>query len=217
MAFSCQSNEFTEIHTIFGNLADVNSIRCIQERVERVLNQASLKEPTPDRKRTIFDKRRVPNCELTTYVNRIVKYMELGVVHVVYAAYYLDKYLERCNVSMCCSNVHRLTAATFLTTVKFLEDEVTTNRYYATVFGLSLEETNAIERVFIHGLGWLLWTPEARVLGYLVWENSTFTVCPPWHGKIQDVHVDDVRGKDDTELQIYRQYLNSDPTVNTSV
>lgn len=96
--------------------------------------------------------------------------MELDYYHPAYAAYYLDKVVSAQAIRLCCSNVHRLTAAAFLVTTKFVDDDTYSNEFYAQVFGLTLEDTNTVEKTFLQNLEYSLWDDGVQNLSHFLTE-----------------------------------------------
>lgn len=141
--------------------------------LEELLHGASSLPPTSKSARTVFDGDRVPDLELGLYLDRLRKYMVLEDYHSVFAYYYLQKILTTLTITLCSSNVHRLTAAAFLISAKFLDDAVYSNNFYARVFGFTLPETNIIETTFLQEIQYDLWDQGAKNLS----DSLAYPLC----------------------------------------
>jgi len=81
----------------------------------------------------------------------------------VTAIAYIDRFLASnpSGIELALCNVHRLFAVSFVVAAKFVSDLYNSNKYYARVAGVSLEELNSLERAFLSDLGYNLFlTPE---------------------------------------------------------
>lgn len=106
---------------------------------------------------------RTPALSLTHYVERFVNFTAAPREVFVAAIAYIDRFLAtnpaRVELALC--NVHRLFAVAFVVAAKFASDLYNSNKYYARVAGVSLEELNVLERAFLADLGYSLnVTPE---------------------------------------------------------
>lgn len=68
---------------------------------------------------------------------------------------YLDRVQERCKALLASDmNCHRLVFTCLVLAVKYLEDEVHSNGYYARVGGLTIDEMNSLELKLLKVLDW---------------------------------------------------------------
>lgn len=106
---------------------------------------------------------RTPALSLTHYVERFVNFTAAPREVFVTAIAYIDRFLATNpgGVELALCNVHRLFAVAFVVASKFASDLYNSNKYYARVAGVSLEELNVLERSFLADLGYTLnVTPE---------------------------------------------------------
>ena len=106
---------------------------------------------------------RTPALSLTHYVERFVNFTAAPREVFVTAIAYIDRFLATnpAGVGLALCNVHRLFAVAFVVAAKFASDLYNSNKYYARVAGVSLEELNVLERAFLADLGYTLnVTPE---------------------------------------------------------
>jgi len=105
----------------------------------------------------------VPSLSLTRYVERFINFTTAPREVFVSAIAYIDRFLATnpAGVELALCNVHRLFAASFVVAAKFASDLYNSNKYYARVAGVSLEELNMLERSFLNDLSYSLnLTPE---------------------------------------------------------
>lgn len=164
---------FGSAPTTSGDRASTDRTQSHLYQLGLTLETAALLPPTSERYSTVFDSANVPNLPLGAYLNRLVKYMVLEDYHAGYASYYLDRVLIKQAIRLCSSNVHRLAAAAFLITVKFIDDDTYSNDFYAQVFGLNLVETNTVERNFLRSLEYDLWDTGAQNINHFLSPQRT--------------------------------------------
>jgi len=91
------------------------------------------------------------------YVDRLVTYCNCSTSAFVVALAYLDKVQVKCRaLSLTQQNCHRLLSTALLLAIKFLDDEVCKQDFYAQVFGLNTEELNQLELTMLKLLDWNL-------------------------------------------------------------
>ena len=115
--------------------------------------------------RSVYDctECRVPSLSLTSYVERFTNFTTAPREVFVTAIAYIDRFLATNprGIELALCNVHRLFAVAFVVAAKFVSDLYNSNKYYARVAGVSLEELNSLERAFLGDLGYNLYlTPE---------------------------------------------------------
>jgi len=106
---------------------------------------------------------RVPSLSLTRYVERFINFTTAPREVFVTAIAFIDRFLATnpAGIELALCNVHRLFAASFVVAAKFVSDLYNSNKYYARVAGVSLDELNALERAFLNDLSYSLnLTPE---------------------------------------------------------
>jgi hypothetical protein len=92
----------------------------------------------------------MPDTSVYDYIYRCVKYFKCGYACHVYAIIYIDKLLEyNSNLFICNYNYHKIYGIALLCACKFMEDEICTNKYYSKVLGLSIDEINIFEKLFL--------------------------------------------------------------------
>jgi len=106
---------------------------------------------------------RIPSLSLTSYVERFTNFTTAPREVFVTAIAYIDRFLASNprGIELALCNVHRIFAVSFVVASKFVSDLYNSNKYYARVAGVSLEELNTLERAFLNDLGYNLFlTPE---------------------------------------------------------
>lgn len=94
---------------------------------------------------------------LDFYMRRLVQYVHASHAAFVTMFVYMDRVQEACRMLVASEmNCHRLVFTCLVLAVKYLEDEVHSNVYYAKVGGLTPEEMNALEIKLLEVLDWNL-------------------------------------------------------------
>lgn len=104
--------------------------------------------------------------ELDFYIRRLVQYSNCSTAAFVIMLVYLDRVQERCKDLLVTEmNCHRLLCTALVLAIKYLDDEVFSNGYYARVGGVTCDEMNALELKMLSVLGWnLSVTPQTYAL-----------------------------------------------------
>ena len=91
----------------------------------------------------------VPDMPLKDYLDRCAKYFRCSPSCLIVSIIYIDRMIESTHqgqkLFLHSFNVHRLFVTALTLACKHLEDKVYTNKYYAHVGGLSLQELNQFE------------------------------------------------------------------------
>lgn len=105
-------------------------------------------------KGSIFDcpARKAPSVSLSRYIERFATYTPATKEVFLSALIYIDRHSALTNVALTRNNVHRLFAASFVVASKFISDLYYSNKFYAKVAGLPLDELNNLERSFLADL-----------------------------------------------------------------
>lgn len=92
------------------------------------------------------------------YIERLVTYCECSSSAFIFALIYIDQFQSKDRfLSINKQNFHRLFSTVLLLAIKFLDDEVCLNSYYADVFGFdSVDELNELELTALKLLDWNL-------------------------------------------------------------
>eukprot|EP00177_Eucheuma_denticulatum_P008451 GFKZ01015367.1.p1 GENE.GFKZ01015367.1~~GFKZ01015367.1.p1 ORF type:complete len:335 (+),score=65.08 GFKZ01015367.1:958-1962(+) len=104
---------------------------------------------------------------LEFYMRRLVQYVHASHAAFVTMFVYLDRVQKACRALVASEmNCHRLVFTCLVLAVKYLEDEVHSNVYYAKVGGLTAEEMNALEVKLLEVLDWNLSVSPEVYAGY---------------------------------------------------
>jgi hypothetical protein len=92
---------------------------------------------------------------LEFYVQRLVQYTNCSTSAFVVAMIYLDRLQQHApGLRLSFMNCHRLLIVALVLAIKYLDDEIYSNAYYARVGGLSISEMNRLEASMLELLRW---------------------------------------------------------------
>ena len=95
--------------------------------------------------------------ELDFYLRRLVQYSNCSTSAFIVMLIYLDKIQENCPQLLVTEmNCHRLICTSLVLAIKYLDDEVFSNTYYARVGGVTADEMNQLEVALLNILDWNL-------------------------------------------------------------
>ena len=99
----------------------------------------------------IFNSTKPPRISIYDFFDRIIKYCKIDVATFVSMMIYIDKARE-C-IQFTNFNIHKIILGSLICSIKYCNDEIYPNTYYARVGGIDLEEMNVIEITFCALLG----------------------------------------------------------------
>ncbi|KAL3837852.1 hypothetical protein ACJIZ3_022443 [Penstemon smallii] len=135
----------------------MNVIRFLSSLLQRIAETNDVYPCYETQKITIFHGQTRPTISIQCYLERIFKYANCSPSCFIVAYIYLDRFTQKQPLlPMNSFNVHRLLIASFLVSVKFMDDIYYNNAYYAKVGGISTAEMNLLEVDFLFGLGFQL-------------------------------------------------------------
>jgi len=107
-------------------------------------------------KKSSFFSPRIPSISLKNYINLYLsRFFYCSNECYVLALVYINRITKaEPTMAVCSLNVHRLVFFALLLATKFHDDERYSNRYYAKVGGLAIEEVNFLELEFFKMLDW---------------------------------------------------------------
>ena len=100
-------------------------------------------------KKLIFSSLKYPKIPLSNYIKRIKKYTEMDESTFIIALIYIDRICEISNLILTPFNIHRLICTSVLIAIKYNEDIIYENSFYADVFGIDSEELILLELQFL--------------------------------------------------------------------
>jgi Cyclin len=110
-----------------------------------------------------FEGKQLPTISIHDYVDRLIRYVDAWAgekPHLastgISAALIAVEYLDRLNVGISFGSIHRLYMCAVLVAVKFTEDFTISNRFWAKVGGIDLQDMNKLELAFCTLLEWKL-------------------------------------------------------------
>jgi hypothetical protein len=108
-----------------------------------------------------FEGKNLPSISLSEYVDRLIRYVDAwagespSITSVgIRCALMAVEYIDRLEVPISSRSIHRLMMCAVLVAVKFTEDFAISNRFWAKVGGIDLEEMNRMEFAFCKLLNW---------------------------------------------------------------
>ncbi|EGC32734.1 hypothetical protein DICPUDRAFT_37885, partial [Dictyostelium purpureum] len=87
-----------------------------------------------------------PSISISDYVKRLVQYLGCSKSCFIIALIYLDRIVKEKQVHINSYNIHRLYFSSILVSIKFYDDYFYPLEIYSRVGGVSIQETNKMER-----------------------------------------------------------------------
>ncbi len=94
---------------------------------------------------------RAPRISIKDFIERILTFSKIDKATFIILMVYLDRAKDQLDFSHL--NIHRLILGSLLAAIKYCNDDLYPNTYYARIGGISLEEMNMIEITFCALLG----------------------------------------------------------------
>ena len=100
-------------------------------------------------RKLIFSSLKYSKISLSQYIKRIKKYTEMGESTFIIALIYIDRICELSNIILTPFNIHRLICTSVIIAIKYNEDIIYENSFYADIFGIDSEELILLELKFL--------------------------------------------------------------------
>ncbi|CAK64669.1 unnamed protein product (macronuclear) [Paramecium tetraurelia] len=114
-----------------------------------------------DIKDSLFHSQKVPSITLENYMSRIVRYTKCSEECLVIAFIYLSRIQElNQELQLNRQSAHRLLFIAIVLAIKYQDDDIFKNDYYAKVGGITMWELNDMEEVFLELLDYKLFVQQ---------------------------------------------------------
>ena len=134
-------------------------IKTISLILERLIRNNSSKNDCSNNLTEVFNNEEVPEISLYNYLMRIKKYTKCEENTLILSLIYLDKIcLKKINLSI--NNIYKFLFTSILLAIKFNEDRIYKNNYYAYILGISPIELNLMEKNFLKLLEYQLFVKD---------------------------------------------------------
>jgi hypothetical protein len=97
----------------------------------------------------IFRHSQDPEISLFDYLSRIYKYSFINDSTLIISLIYIDRICKNKGFKLTKNNIHRVLFISILTSIKFNEDKIYPNSFYAKIAGISVKELNKLESAFL--------------------------------------------------------------------
>jgi len=104
-----------------------------------------------------------PKISVLSFLGRIVKYTKAEESTLILALIYIDRICESSDVRLNLHLLHRLLLTSVLVALKYNEDDIFSNAYYAKVFGINSEELFRLELEFLFLIKYNLYVPAEEI------------------------------------------------------
>ena len=115
----------------------------------------------------IFETEEIPTISINKYIERIVKYTNCEENTLILSLIYLDKICLK-NINLTVYNIHKFVFSSILVSIKFNEDKIYKNDYYAYIAGVSLKELNLMEDNFLQILDYQVFVKKNIFNKYII-------------------------------------------------
>jgi hypothetical protein len=134
-------------------------IHLISSSFEKLIENKFSKLNDPIFNLKVFENDEIPTISIQKYIERIIKYTNCEENTLILSLIYLDKICLK-NINLTVYNLHKFVFASILVSIKFNEDKIYKNDYYACVAGVSLKELNSMEYNFLQILDYQIFVKE---------------------------------------------------------
>ena len=132
---------------------NIDIINSITEALTLLLEEnkklKNYKELIVKQSKMVFSSKSIPSISLYDYLKRIQKYTQLEKSTLIITLILIDHICEKAHLTITYYNIHRILFGAVLISIKFNEDTIYDNRYYAEIGGVKLNELKMIEYAFL--------------------------------------------------------------------
>ena len=148
-SISTNDGNITEDEESLIELAKVKNVKLsslISKVLEKIINNNKINKRYKLR-RDIFTGKSLPKITLIDYINRIITYSDSEINTLICSLIYIDRINKIKAINE--FNIHRIFFTAVLISIKYNEDDIFKNDYYAKIAGVNLNEINKMEFDFI--------------------------------------------------------------------
>ena len=154
------SEKSTETENEEENIENLNKPKyCkLSEKINKTIEKMIENNKKNKRRKIIKDSftgKTLPKILLKEYINRIIIYTEIEKNTLISSLIYIDKIDKKKPITE--FNIHRIFFTAILISIKYNEDDILKNDYYAKIAGVNLNEINKMEFDFINLLNFNLY------------------------------------------------------------
>ncbi|CAD8101447.1 unnamed protein product [Paramecium primaurelia] len=117
---------------------------------------------------SLFHSQKIPNITLENYLIRIMRYTKCSEGCLIIGLIYLDR-IQELNQELQLNNqsAHRYLIIAIVLAIKYQDDDIYKNDYYAKVGGITMQELNDMEKEFLELLDYQLFVQQDLYYFYL--------------------------------------------------
>ena len=114
----------------------------------------------------IFLLKKIPSISIFDFLERIVKYTKMQDSTLMLILIYIDRFCEMNYINLNFFNIHKLIIASMIAAIKYNEDNILKNDFYAKVCGVSKKEIDTLEYEFLSLIEFSLYVDEETFKQY---------------------------------------------------
>ena len=122
-----------------------------------------------------FHATKVPQISIYDYLLRIKTYSQLEDTTLIVSLILIDRFVQQSNIPLSYNNIHRILFTAVLISIKYNEDSIFTNNYYADIAGVSVKELFNLENDFLYFLNFNLYIDPTLFAQYNLYLNNIIT------------------------------------------
>ena len=122
-----------------------------------------------------FHTTKVPQISIYDYLLRIKTYSQLEDTTLIISLILIDRFVQQSNISLNYNNIHRILFTAVLLSIKYNEDNIFTNNYYAEIAGVSVKELFNLENDFLSLVNFNLYIDPTLFAQYNLYLNNIIT------------------------------------------
>jgi hypothetical protein len=116
-----------------------------------------------------FYSKKKANVSITEYIERLIRYTRCEEASLITSLIYIDRICEESPLVLTDNNIYRVLLASLITAIKYNEDEIYSNNFYAKVGGIPREEIDRIEYEFLKLINYSLYVKSDTYQKYKVY------------------------------------------------
>eukprot|EP00754_Rhynchopus_humris_P014902 Rhum_TRINITY_DN14420_c12_g1::Rhum_TRINITY_DN14420_c12_g1_i2::g.89520::m.89520 len=142
----------------FSDVGKLPSFTTALPGIAELLNKMVAKGDAkgPNNERTAFDGSKPAPVSIQDYLIRMCKYGYCSHEVFICMVIYLGRIRAKVGTTFTSCNIHRLLLTSFVVAAKLRDDTYYSNKYYASIGGVSLQDMNKMEQQFLTCTGWEL-------------------------------------------------------------
>lgn len=129
--------------------SEITSLKIISDLLTDICEENKTHTENKSDLSNVFYSKRIPNISIEDYLSRLQKYAKVNDSTIILILIYIDRICNKNKVKLSYYNIHKIILASFVTAIKYNEDDYYSSKFYANIGGVSEDIIFLLEYEFL--------------------------------------------------------------------